>query len=167
MTRPTFLAPRPGEFFTWREFCTTDEDGFTPEGLLDDLAADPEAQCAIVALCAAVLDPLRRHAGPIRITSGYRTPALNRAINGSKTSDHMRGMAADIKLVSGHDAGRLLELARDIGIPTDQVIVYAIERGGHVHISHRLAETQRAQLLYAPRGGGYRPWTPGYPEPEE
>lgn len=34
--------------------------------------------------------------GPIKITSGYRSPSLNKAIGGSKTSMHMKGLAADL-----------------------------------------------------------------------
>jgi uncharacterized protein YcbK (DUF882 family) len=33
---------------------------------------------------------------PITITSGYRSPQHNKAINGAKDSYHVRGMAADI-----------------------------------------------------------------------
>jgi zinc D-Ala-D-Ala carboxypeptidase len=50
-------------------------------------------------LCVNVLQPIRDHYGlPVDISSGYRSPALNRLVKGSKTSDHMRGMAADIEI---------------------------------------------------------------------
>lgn len=32
---------------------------------------------------------------PIRVTSGYRSPKLNSAVNGSRSSMHMAGLAAD------------------------------------------------------------------------
>lgn len=49
-------------------------------------------------LCENVLQPLRnRFKEPITITSGYRSPQLNRAIGGAKQSDHMTGKAADIQ----------------------------------------------------------------------
>ena len=48
-----------------------------------------------------VLDPLRELAGsPISVNSGFRSAAVNAAVGGSKTSDHMKGLAADI--VVGH-----------------------------------------------------------------
>lgn len=51
----------------------------------------------IIALVDRILDPLREFLGfPILITSGYRSPALNRAVGGSKNSQHMSGQAADI-----------------------------------------------------------------------
>lgn len=44
-----------------------------------------------------VLQPAREANGPLKVTSGYRGPALNTAIGGSRTSDHMHGRAADIE----------------------------------------------------------------------
>ena len=44
-----------------------------------------------------VLNELREAWGsPIRISSGYRSRALNNYIKGSKTSVHMRGLAVDM-----------------------------------------------------------------------
>ena len=43
------------------------------------------------------LDPLREAYGkPIKVTSGYRCPALNKAVGGSSTSVHLIGYAADL-----------------------------------------------------------------------
>lgn len=43
-----------------------------------------------------ILQPVRDKFGPIRINSGYRNLKINRAVGGSKTSDHMLGAAFDI-----------------------------------------------------------------------
>lgn len=52
-------------------------------------------------LCIHVLEPLREHFNcPITISSGYRSAALNAAVGGAKTSQHMTGEAADIHLLS-------------------------------------------------------------------
>ena len=49
------------------------------------------------ALIENVLDPLREQYGhPIYVSSGYRCPKLNTAVNGAINSQHMRGEAADI-----------------------------------------------------------------------
>ena len=41
-------------------------------------------------LCREVLEPLRQHVGkPIRISSGYRCPALNKDAGGVATSQHL------------------------------------------------------------------------------
>lgn len=48
-------------------------------------------------LVTNVLQPLREYLGePVIISSGFRSPMLNRAIGGAKNSDHMKGFAADI-----------------------------------------------------------------------
>lgn len=39
--------------------------------------------------------------GPIKITSGYRSPELNKAVGGVKNSVHMKGLAADLYPVNG------------------------------------------------------------------
>ncbi len=52
------------------------------------------------ALCNSLLDPVREHfAQPMIIHSGFRCPALNTAIGGAKTSQHMAFGAADFHLV--------------------------------------------------------------------
>ena len=43
-----------------------------------------------------VFEPLRAKVGAIRITSFYRCPDLNRAIGGSKSSQHCKGEAIDM-----------------------------------------------------------------------
>ena len=50
-------------------------------------------------LCEKVLEPLREQVKePVIISSGYRCPALNRAVGGSNTSQHMKGEACDIHI---------------------------------------------------------------------
>jgi len=49
-------------------------------------------------LAQTVLQPIRdKYGKPISVTSGYRCPKLNAAVGGSKTSQHLKGQAADIK----------------------------------------------------------------------
>jgi zinc D-Ala-D-Ala carboxypeptidase len=49
-------------------------------------------------LCQNVLEPLRRRFGMIRVTSGYRSEQLNKAVGGVACSQHLRGEAADINI---------------------------------------------------------------------
>lgn len=51
-------------------------------------------------LAVNVLQPIRVHFGPLRILSGYRSPNLNAAINGSESSNHCRGEAADVEPIN-------------------------------------------------------------------
>tara|TARA_R110000824_G_scaffold152808_1_gene324139 strand:- start:33 stop:488 length:456 start_codon:yes stop_codon:yes gene_type:complete len=48
-------------------------------------------------LITVLLQPLRDALGPIRISSGYRNPSLNRAIGGSSKSQHCKGEALDLQ----------------------------------------------------------------------
>lgn len=49
------------------------------------------------AIAEKVFQPCRDHFGhPIYVSSGYRSPRLNEAVRGSKTSQHMAGKALDL-----------------------------------------------------------------------
>lgn len=62
-------------------------DNRVPESLIPNLRR----------LCQQLLEPLRQHFGePITISSGYRCPALNEAVKGTRRSYHLQGRAADI-----------------------------------------------------------------------
>lgn len=79
----------------------------------------------LTALIENVLDPLREAWGaPIIVTSGYRSPALNRAVKGAPTSQHVLGEAADIHTVSDtkEDNKKLYELIKKLKLPVDQCI---------------------------------------------
>lgn len=57
-------------------------------------------------LCEKVLEPLRMHFGvAVRVSSGYRSPELNRRVGGASNSQHQTGQAADIR-VSDSRTGR-------------------------------------------------------------
>lgn len=95
--------------------------------------------------------------GPLVVSSGYRCPALNMAIGGSRTSAHMRGLAADF-----HVPGlTLAEAARRIvaaGIVFDQLIF----EGTWLHVG--LAEanaTPRQEELTATFHGGTAVYSKG------
>ena len=140
------MAGRPGEYFSWSEMTTTSQP----------LPNDPnhEERVNIKILCSTALDPLRRHLGrPVRVTSGFRSEAVNTAVGGSKTSAHRRGLAADIKC-SGLDAHALMRAVIDSDIPFDQAIAYAPSRGGHLHLGLSTGRMRR-QTLWAKAGGGY------------
>lgn len=77
----------------------------------------------IEALVDNILDPLREAWGrPIIVTSGYRSPALNKAVGGVATSQHQQGQAADITAGSPVDNARLFQLVQTLKLPFDQMI---------------------------------------------
>src|SRR5690349_8537766 len=97
------LAGRAGRFFTWAELAASG----AAVRLGIDNTPPPEAQRALAVLVAHVLDPLREALGrSIVVTSGYRSREVNGAVNGSETSQHMAGEAADI-MVPGLTAEQL------------------------------------------------------------
>lgn len=92
-----------------------------------------------------VLDPLReRYGKPIHVNSGYRCPALNKAVNGSKTSHHMTGLAADITAGSVAKNKILFNLAQELDLPFDQLIDE--KNFKWVHISY--SDKPRKQILH-------------------
>lgn len=111
------------------------------------------------ALVENVLDPLRAKWGaPIIVTSGYRCPALNKAVGGATSSQHMIGMAADIHTLSDSRADnmRLLRLLLNSGIVVDQVISENIDAQGRpdwIHVSYNRI-SNRKSLLTATRLNG-------------
>lgn len=93
-------------------------------------------------LAIHILQPLRDAVGPIRINSGYRCPALNAAIHGSKFSQHMTGNASDID-VPGMEPIEVAQTCIDLGLPFDQLIH---EFRSWVHVSYDTERARRAVL---------------------
>ena len=92
-----------------------------------------------------VLDPLREAYGkPITVTSGFRCPALNKAVGGSATSQHMSGQAADITAGSREENSRLFYLVQELGLPFDQLIDE--KNYSWIHVSYRVG-INRNQVL--------------------
>tara|TARA_R110001599_G_scaffold165950_1_gene355392 strand:- start:344 stop:799 length:456 start_codon:yes stop_codon:yes gene_type:complete len=52
---------------------------------------------SIQRLITNLIQPMRDSLGPIRISSGYRNPNVNRAIGGSTKSQHCKGEALDLQ----------------------------------------------------------------------
>lgn len=108
-----------------------------------------EIEKSLTELINNVLDPLREKWGaPIKVTSGYRCPALNRAIGGAVNSQHTKGEAADITTLSDsrEDNMKLLQLLLNSGIIFDQVIAEDVDgknRPNWIHISYTKKRANR------------------------
>lgn len=94
-----------------------------------------------------VLDPLRiAYNNPINITSGYRSEALNKAVNGAKTSQHLKGQAADIYVSGGkEEIKKLFDLIIELDLPFDQLIDE--KDYSWVHVSYN-ENNNRKQILH-------------------
>lgn len=107
-----------------------------------------EVRDSILALTENVLQPLRDAWGkPLKVNSGYRCKALNAAVGGVPTSQHVKGEAADI---AAGDPVKLARLAVKLRLPFDQMILYPT----FVHFSHKLNGEQRGQICYNWRYNG-------------
>lgn len=129
------------KYFTMKELTkssTADARGI-------DNTPTTEAAVKLTTLVTHVLDPLREMYGkPITVNSGYRGPVLNSCIGGAKTSQHMRGEAADITAGSKEENKKLFELIRD-NLPFDQLLNESDY--SWVHVSYVSPEKNRKQIL--------------------
>jgi len=105
--------------FTIAELCKSD----TADRYGIDNRCKKEHVANLTALVDNVLDPLREAYGkPIHVNSGFRSPALNKKIGGAPTSDHLKGMAADITGGSPAENKKLFELIQSLKLPFKQLI---------------------------------------------
>jgi hypothetical protein len=90
---------------------------------------------------------------PIRISSGYRSPKLNSAVNGSKSSKHMVGLACDFTC-SGY--GTPLEVCKVIVRRKEEIgFAQLVHEGGWVHIAFpEPLEEPKLEVLTAVFAGG-------------
>ncbi len=129
------------EYFTIDELTRSD----TATRLGIDNTPPPEAVAALTVLVDNLLDPIRRLWGkPLTVTSGYRCPALNRAVGGALNSHHLRGMAADLTTGDRTANRRMFQLLLESGMPFTQLI----DESGFswIHLSYDPADL-RCQVL--------------------
>ena len=70
-----------------------------------------------------LIQPMRDALGPIRVSSGYRNPELNRAIGGSRTSQHCKGEALDLQFwKDGQMYKEIYDWVIQSGLDFDQMI---------------------------------------------
>lgn len=109
-----------------------------------DNTPDEQAIKNLNTLVDNVLDPLRKSYGkPIIVTSGYRSPEVNRSVNGATSSQHALGEAVDISVGSKEENKKLFSLIKD-NLPFDQLINE--HDYSWVHVSYREGRL-RKQIL--------------------
>ncbi len=129
---------RLSKSFTLAELCVT-------SARLDNAPGPKEIE-ALRALTVGILQPLRDAVGvPVNVTSAYRAPAVNKAVGGAKTSQHVLGEAADI-VVAGMSSREVCETIIALNLPFDQLIQ---EFGRWTHVSR--GPRNRRQVLTATR----------------
>lgn len=88
---------------------------------------------------------------PIIINSGYRSPAVNKAVGGCKTSNHLTGCAADLHVVGKEQLLRYATILLDINDQThqdfDELLLERNARGYWLHFAVRAAGNRRKVAL--------------------
>ena len=87
----------------------------------------------------------------IRVSSGYRSPALNKAVGGVKTSAHVAGYAADLVPVNGMQdefEEFMSQVFAGKGYAYDQIIVEKSKTSRWVHVGNKSPDgSQRRQCF--------------------
>ena len=120
--------------FTIEELCASDT------AKAKGISNKPNMQQMInlVYLAAYVLEPLRVAMGEsIKISSGFRSEALNKAVGGAFNSQHKKGQAADLCIDGNIEKGkRWFNYIRQ-HLPFDQLIWEHDKKGTYwVHVSY-------------------------------
>ena len=96
-----------------------------------------------------VFEPLREGLGqPIRISSGYRSPKINKAIGGAKNSQHITGEALDLQGMGTLKNSQIFNYIKK-NLTYDQLIwEYGTDKEpAWVHVSYKKSGN-RNQILY-------------------
>jgi hypothetical protein len=105
-----------------------------------------------------IFQPLRDDLGVIYVSSGYRSDALNKAIGGSRKSQHSKGEALDLDNDNKNVAASNTEIFNYIkdNLDFDQLIweFGTNEKPDWVHVSYTTKRPNRNQILKAYRQSG-------------
>ena len=90
------------------------------------ISNEPEKEhlASLQTIITELVQPMRDAIGPIRISSGYRSPKLNKAIGGSSRSQHCKGQALDLQFWQDGKMNNkvIYDWVLDSGLDFDQMI---------------------------------------------
>lgn len=98
-------------------------DNTVPLGLMDNVKR----------MCEKLEEVRSLFGKPIKITSFYRCPELNKKVGGSKTSAHMNGLACDFT-VKGIDVEDVFSNIKASEITFDQLILESSKTSTWIHL---------------------------------
>lgn len=104
-------------------------------------------------LCEKVLQPIRDKVGAIKVSSGYRSPQVNKIVGGATSSQHLTGEAVDISGVNVSNKvlfDIIIKMMNENNLPVDQCIhEYGTKSNpAWVHVSYTSDRKPRRQVLY-------------------
>ena len=99
-------------------------------------------------LAINILEPLRHHFGPIIVSSGFRTQAVNKLVGGVPSSQHTRGEAVDIVVGNDDRALRLYSYVKN-HLDFDQLILEPIgtEHPRWLHVRYTTRRRNRREEI--------------------
>ena len=129
---------------------------------MDNTPGDEEI-ANMIALAENVLQKVRDHYGKgVKVNSGFRHPDVNAKVGGSKTSDHCKGMAADIEIpgVANADLAEWIVDNCDFRQVILEFYTPGIPDSGWVHVSYN-PDDNKKQVLTAMKENGKTVYKPG------
>ena len=87
----------------------------------------------------------------IRVSSGYRSPELNKAVGGVKNSAHVEGYAADLQPVNGKQTEFERFFATEfsqMGYAYDQIIIERSNTSRWVHVGYKRADGKQRRECF-------------------
>ena len=87
----------------------------------------------------------------IRISSGYRSPELNKAVGGVRNSAHVEGYAADLQPVNGKQGEFEKFFATEfshMGYAYDQIIIEKSKTSRWVHVGYKRADGKQRRQCF-------------------
>ena len=129
---------------------------------MDNTPGDEEIANMTV-LAENVLQKVRDHFGKgVKVNSGFRHPDVNAKVGGSKTSDHCKGMAADIEIpgVANADLAQWIVDNCDFRQVILEFYTPGIPDSGWVHVSYVPGDNKK-QVLTAMKENGKTVYKPG------
>lgn len=109
--------------------------------LLESIRAEWEEYCAEHSLGTPA----------IRVSSGYRSPELNKAVGGVKNSAHVEGYAADLQPVNGKQDEFEKFFATEfshMGYAFDQIIIEKSKTSRWVHVGYKRADGKQRRQCF-------------------
>jgi len=136
------------EHFTLKEFCKSD----TARKLKIENTPTLLDISHMKELCLNLLEPFRQWYGkPVIVTSGFRCPALNKAVGGVALSAHQYGYAVDIVPKEGSledFALKWKEFVETHPVKWDQLIKETAKKSEWIHLAIKNGAGRQRQMIF-------------------